>query len=307
MYYGGIDLGGTKIEACLHDSNFMALERRRVATPKDYPALLEALAAQISWLKQTANRDDLPIGMGIPGFIDAHTGLAYTVNLCAMGKPLATDLAELTGMMIPMANDCKCFALSEANREPEQVSDLAHSSMFGLILGTGVGGGFCLGGQLHPGWSGGGGEVGHMGVPAHIVARFNLPLWTCGCSRTACYEAYLAGRGLERLGRHLCGVAYRGEDLAQNLQRNDPQAHKILGVWAAIAGELIHAIQLTFDPQYIVLGGGLSLLPDIDQVITEAFQATKLVSTLTPHISIAKFGDSSGVRGAAMLSRKNQV
>jgi len=295
--YGGIDLGGTKMEACLHDGDFMPLQRRRVPTPKDYDALLEAIADQVKWLKAKAHRDDLPIGMGIPGFIDERTGLAYTVNICAMGKPLTTDLANYLGQEIPIENDCKCFALSEANIGAAQ----HYSSLFGLIMGTGIGGGMCMEGKLHKGWSGGSGEVGHLAAPAHIVSRFNLPLVTCGCSRLGCYETYLAGPGLELLGQHLCAMPFSGESLARHLASKDAQAEQVLKVWAAIAGELIHTIQLTFDPEYIVLGGGLSLLPNIDRIITTAFEQIKLASTRTPHIFIAKFGDSSGVRGAAML------
>jgi len=231
--YGGIDLGGTKIEACLHDAHFTAMERKRVPTPKNYPELLSSLTALINWLKYVSSKDDLPIGMGIPGFIDVHTGLAYTVNLCAMGKPLPTDLAQSCGQHIPIENDCKCFALSEANQSPDE----NQSSLFGLILGTGVGGGFCRNGQLYKGWSGSGGEVGHLAIPAHIISHFHLPLFTCGCSRTACYEAYLGGAGLARLGRHLCGQSLSGEDLAQALNRHDRKAKKLLHVWAAIAGE----------------------------------------------------------------------
>jgi len=301
--YGGIDLGGTKIEACLHDSNFMPLERRRVPTPKNYDELLQAIAGQVAWLKTLANRDDLPIGMGIPGFIDERSGLAYTVNICAMGKPLTTDLAQTLGIHMPIANDCRCFALSEANSG----ESAPYSSLFGIILGTGVGGGFCREGKLHKGWSGGSGEVGHLAAPAHIISKFNLPLITCGCSRLACYETYLGGIGLGALGEHLCGFPFSGETLSQHLKDKDPKAEKTLSIWAAIAGELIHTIQLTFDPEYIVLGGGLSLLPDIDEIITAAFQKIKLASTRTPHIFIAKFGDSSGVRGAAMLSQKGRL
>jgi len=297
--YGGIDLGGTKIEVCLHDANFVALERKRVATPENYDELMKVLTDLVNWLKHVANRDDLPIGMGIPGFMDDRTGLAYTANLCAMGRPLARDLKNHTGMDIPIENDGKCFVLSEAN----QGAHHTYPSLFGLILGTGVGGGFCRDGQLQKGWSGGGGEVGHLAAPAHLVAQFNLPLVQCGCSRMACYETYLGGDGLALLGQHICGRPFNGEFLAEQLGEGNPQAHKLLHVWAAVAGELIHTIQLTFDPEYIVLGGGLSLLPHIDKTIADAFEKTKLPSTRMPQISIAKFGDSGGVRGAAMLGQ----
>ncbi|CAK7192890.1 N-acetylgalactosamine kinase AgaK [Commensalibacter sp. Nvir] len=298
--YGGIDLGGTKIEACLHDNSFNALERRRVPTPSTYPELLKALSDQVKWLEQVSTYVDLPIGIGIPGLIDAHTGLAYAVNLCAMGKPLANDLAQHIGKTVPIENDCRCFALSEANGGAG-----SHSiSTFGLIIGTGVGSGLCLNGKLYNGWSGGCGEVGHMGIPAHIASAFNLPLFKCGCSRTGCYEAYIGGAGITRLGQYLCNIPFNGKTLAIALAAKDPQAQKVIAAWAAIAAELIQTIQVTFDPECIVLGGGLSLLPNINQIITEAFKQVKLTSTRMPLITIAQFGDSSGVRGAAMLTNK---
>lgn len=296
--YGGIDLGGTKIEACLHDDGFNALERRRVPTPADYDGLVDALGDQVEWLRSKASDPLLGIGVGIPGLVDRTTGLAYTANLAAMNRPLASDLAERVGAVLPFDNDCKCFALSEANGG----AGAGVSTMFGLIIGTGVGGGVCLDGRLERGWTGLPGEVGHIGIPASLLDDFQLPAIRCGCGRTGCYETYLSGPGLSRLSERLAGTPAIGEALASALAAGDAGAERTLSAWSRIAAELIHTLQLTTDPECVVLGGGVTLISGVAERVLDAFETVKLAPTRTPRITIARFGDSSGVRGAAMLA-----
>ena len=143
--FGGIDLGGTKIEACLFDSDLNALCRRRTSTPRDsFQALVDALVDQYGWLRAQADMPDLAVGVGIPGLVESGTGLALTSNLPSTGKPLRSGLSHRLGLAVPMENDCKCFALSEANGGAGE----GFETVFGLILGTGCGGGVCHRGRL---------------------------------------------------------------------------------------------------------------------------------------------------------------
>lgn len=296
--YGGIDLGGTKIEACLHDDALNPLERRRVPTPPDYAGLLDALGDQVAWLRGKASDPQLRIGVGIPGLVDRTTGLAYTANLAAMNRPLAADLAERVGAVLPFENDCKCFALSEANGGAGD----GLSTVFGLIIGTGVGGGVCIDGRLARGWTGLPGEVGHIGIPAALLTDLRLPALACGCGRTGCYETYLAGPGLARLPGMLAGTVAPHGAPETAFAAGSPAAERTFLAWSRIAAELIHTLQLTIDPECVVLGGGVTLIPGIADRICHAFETIKLAPTRTPRIATARFGDSSGVRGAAMLA-----
>lgn len=294
----GIDLGGTKIEACLFDAGFSPLDRRRVETPTDYAALVAAMGDQVDWLRARAGEPRLPIGVGLPGLVNRKTGLAYTSNLPAMNRPLAADLAARVGVALPFDNDCKCFALSEANGGAGNSA----RTMFGLILGTGTGGGVCIDRRLATGSNGLPGEVGHIGMPAALLGQLDLPAVRCGCGRMGCYETYLSGRGLSRLCEHLTGTALSGEALAVALTEGSADAERVIAAWSAIAAELIHTLQMTIDPECVVLGGGLTLIPGIAERIQKAFEAIRLAPTRAPAIVIARFGASSGVRGAAMLA-----
>lgn len=297
--YGGIDLGGTKIEACLHDSGFNALERRRIPTPSGYDALIDALGDQVEWLRHAAGDSDLRIGVGIPGLVDHTSGLAYTANLAAMNRPLAQDLFRRVGTLLPVENDCKCFALSEANGGAGEGA----ATVFGLIIGTGVGGGICIDGHLSRGWTGLPGEVGHIGIPAWLLDDLKLEPLACGCGRKGCYETYLSGPGIARISAAFNAAPATGETVAAGLAASDAGAERTIAAWSRLAGELIHTLQLTLDPERVVLGGGVTLIPGIADRILHAFASAKLAPTRTPSIALARFGDSSGVRGAAMLAR----
>lgn len=286
----GIDLGGTKIETTLYGPDLTALQTRRVATPQDtYANLILTVADEIAWVIGQATAP-LRIGLGTPGVIDPMTGRIITGNLPATGQTLAADLAQATGQTLTIANDAQCFALSEA------VGGAGHGAarVFGLTLGTGVGGGFCLDGRLHPGASGLLGEVGQIALPAHLMQQENLPLLRCGCGRTGCYETLLAGKGLTALHRHLTGETLAPPDLGN--------AAQTLALWHRIMAELIWTLHLTLDPDVVVIGGGLLPLVNPSQ-LTEALDKTAIPGPRAPHILPAHFGASSGTRGAALLAR----
>ncbi|MFV0493384.1 MAG: ROK family protein [Pseudorhodobacter sp.] len=297
--FGGIDLGGTKIEACLHDADLNPLNRHRVPTPPRYEDLIKAVVAQVAWLRQEAGEAHLPVGLGLPGFVDHRTGLTFAANIDVTGRRVADDLAACLGERIPVENDGKCFVLSEANGGAGEGA----RTVCGLILGTGVSGGLCIDGALHQGASGLPGEIGHIGLPAALVADLDLPVMPCGCGRTGCYETLLAGPGLPRIAAALGLPPRNGVELAKALEHGDRSGEHVLRIWAGIAAELLHSIQLFVDPDCIVLGGGLTGIPGLAGRISDALESVRLPAAGPLRILPARFGDSSGVRGAALLAR----
>jgi predicted NBD/HSP70 family sugar kinase len=291
---GGIDLGGTKIEAALFNTALDREHTRNRPTPKgDYDALLNALIEEIEWLTELAGDRSLPVGIGMPGLVDPQTGLSFTANIPASGKPLARDLEASVQGPVAIANDCKCFALSEA------VGGAGHDyeRVFGLILGTGVGGGLCVDKELVLGANGIVGEVGHYSLPAHLVERYNLPLLPCNCGRTGCNEAYLSGPGMSRLAQLLCGAESQPQEIAR-----DPALADAFTCWLDLATELLFVVHLHLDPQCIVLGGGLSNIDGIDRLLADRLAERTLPDTRPPPVFKPVFGASSGTRGAALLA-----
>lgn len=291
MTAGGIDLGGTKIESRYFDATWQELARNRVPTPMSYPELVAALLEQIRWLEAQGPLDH--VGVGVPGLIDPRSGRMLTANLPATGCPLATDLMSAAGRPVSVANDCRAFALSEA----VQGAGRDHVSVLGLVIGTGVAGGMVVDGSLLPDLNGQHGEFGHLPLPADVVARYGLPLAQCGCGLAGCFETLLAGPGLVRLARHLIG----GDYTAKAIMTGDNLKTARLA-WADIAGSLVAILSRTFDPEIIVLGGGIGSLPDVPCMISTALDGKLLAGTRAPKIVTAAHGDASGARGAAILA-----
>lgn len=294
--FGGMDVGGTKIETCLFDEQFRPLERRRVETAcATYEDLLECIVGEAHWLDARAGRP-VDLGVGLPGLVDHATGRALTSNLPASGRPLREDLVAKLGRGVAMANDCKCFALSEANGGAGEGSE----TTLGLILGTGVGGGVTRHGRLVLGRNDLPGELGHLGIPGRLVAEWGLPMLPCGCGRVGCYETLVSGPGLVRLaGRH--GRADRSPaQIAQLARTGDAAMAATLREWLTLLAELIHTAQCTIDMECVVLGGGLSRIPDVAQMLGDTYRAHQITGRET-RFAVAHFGDASGTRGAAML------
>ena len=195
---GGIDLGGTKIEACLFASDLNPITRHRIPTPRrSFTDLIDAIVQQYEWLRGKAGQPSLSLGIGIPGLVEAGTGLSLASNLPSMGKPLREELSRRLGFTVATENDCKCFALSEANGG----AGASFDTVFGLILGTGWCGGVCYRGKLVAGHNGLPGEVGHTGVPMAAAPGYSLPVRHCKCGRHGCYETLVSGPGMTALAR----------------------------------------------------------------------------------------------------------
>lgn len=290
----GVDLGGTKTEIILTGSDPLdVLERKRVATHQEegYDALLEQLAGLINEFQNLCETPPL-IGMGIPGSIYPKTGLIRNANTqCLIGKALKKDLETRIHNTITLENDANCFALSEALFGAGK----GYGSVAGIIMGTGMGGGLVINQELWGGHQGIAGEWGH--------ASFDINGRLCWCGQKGCQEQYISGSGIQqdyydRTGKHK-NVKTMHEDLLNN---TDEVAASVLHDAMKYFGRAMANLIVTFDPDVIVLGGGVSNLPllyteGIAHIAEHLFNE-ELGTTILPN----KLGDSSGVYGAAALA-----
>ncbi len=293
--YAGIDLGGTKSEAQLFDANWQLIERQRVATPDTYEDLVTTVAEQVKWSIDKAGHS-IPVGIGAPGMIDAQ-GNAFTANLPAKGKPLSSDIATEAGHPITYVNDCRALALSEAAFGVGQ----GHGTVMSLIIGTGVGGGVAYDGHLRPGPSSCGGEFGHMAASAEAVQSNGLKLHQCGCGRVGCAETYIAGPGLVRMARELTGLELTTQEIGHSKDQSGP-SQDIWRVWIEVTTDLVLSLIQSVDPDIIVLGGGLSKIPDVSTDISKRLAEKQISGFSLPIIIVAAGGDASGARGAALAA-----
>ncbi|MDR3374954.1 MAG: ROK family protein [Ancalomicrobiaceae bacterium] len=291
----GIDVGGTKIESVLFGSDFQRLAERRIAVCRDdYATFLDQLETESRWLADRAG-GPIPLGIGMPGIAVDRRGLAFTANLPAMGQPLSRDLAARLGRVVALVNDCKAFALSEARGGAGE----GFRTVFGLIIGTGVGGGLVVDGKLATGLNGLPGEVGHIGIPAALLAALKLPTPSCGCGRLGCYETLASGPGLTRILAARTGRILSPQDI---VAASDDEAAAAFEAWLTIVAELLYTLQLTCDPEVIVLGGGLSRIEGIAARLEAAYARRAMNNTRVAAIRVARFGDASGARGAALVA-----
>ena len=293
MIAAGIDLGGTKIETQLFDETWGKVASQRVATPKSYEALVTALADQIAWAQANAGQS-VPIGIGAAGLLNPRTGLAVTANICADGKPFLADIEAAVGRKVHYMNDCRALVLSEATFGAGR----GHHTVAGLILGTGVGGGLTIDGQLMPSGRQTSGEFGHTSAPAHLVDAYGLPVVKCGCGRMGCIETLIAGAGLERIAHTVTGKPWTTRDIATR-RSTDNDAAKAWAIWVDLVADLIVTLSRTSDPDCVVIGGGLSQMDGLADDLTQAVRRDQFADFGVPSILIAEGGDTSGARGAA--------
>lgn len=296
----GIDLGGTKIEAIVMDEQGAIVARNRVATPqRDYQATLNVVADLIAALEQ-----ELPVpamvGIATPGSISTVTQTMKNCNsTCLNGQPLLQDLERLLNREVRMANDADCFTLSEAR----DGAAAARNTVFGVILGTGVGGGICHQGRLLQGPSRIAGEWGHNPLPPlrGDWHQYQNEARDCYCGWQDCIETYLSGPGFEQGYRRATGVALPAEQIATRARKGDEQALFQLHLYQErLACALASVINL-LDPDAIVLGGGMSNIRSLYTEVPERWQKYVFSDRCDTQLLAPKFGDSSGVRGAAWL------
>lgn len=292
----GIDLGGTKIEiACLAEDGAV-LFSKRVATPApDYVATLRALNEIILEAEQHVGKT-ATVGFGTPGSLSPKTGLLRNSNSVWMnGKPLAEDLERLTGRELRFANDANCFALSEA---VDGAAAGVHT-VFGVIIGTGCGGGVVVDGKIVHGANGIGGEWGHNPLPWPNESEYPAP--DCWCGRRGCQEVWLSGSGLARDHLAITGDTLKGEEIVARAEQGDESCKATLARHAERLARGLAAICNVIDPDVIVLGGGLSKLEHLYEDVPELTEPFIFSDTVTTKIVPPVHGDASGVRGAAWL------
>ena len=296
----GIDLGGTKIEGIVLDGSREAA-RLRVDTPRgDYGATVGAIAGAVDALeRRTAT--GATVGIGIPGTISPSTGLVKNANSAwLIGRPLQTDLERRLERPVRVANDANCFAISEATDGAAEGADV----VFGVIVGTGVGGGITVKGRIISGPNRIAGEWGHNPLPwpdSEDEPRL------CYCGKQGCIETFLSGPGFSADHEAVAGVRLDPAEIVEAADRGDAAAEQTLRRYERRMARALASIINILDPDVIVLGGGMS---NIDRLYTNVprlwgrfvFAAEGDVeSRLLTRLDSARHGDTSGVRGAAWL------
>ncbi|MCE9618686.1 MAG: ROK family protein [Planctomycetes bacterium] len=293
----GVDLGGTKIEAAVVDSSGSVIWNERVATPSgDYEATLKAIVELVSRARPVAGAV-AGVGIGTPGSENPTTGLHRNANsTCLNGKPLRADLERRLGLRVRTANDANCFALSEAIDGAAKGA----SVVFGVILGTGCGGGIVVHGKVLGGANGIAGEWGHTALPNPDDEERSRP--ACWCGRTGCLEQFLSGSAVEM--DHALGAKSKRIPLtriAALAEEGDPGATATIDRWIHRMGRAFAGIINVLDPDAIVLGGGASLVAGLPGRLPAAIRPHIFADAWSTPILPARFGDASGVRGAAWL------
>jgi fructokinase len=292
----GIDLGGTKIEGIAIAGDGHERLRRRIASPRgDYARTLSAVAGLVREIEQEIGEAG-SVGVGIPGTISLATGLIKNSNSTWLnGTPLAEDLARVLGRPIRFANDANCFALSEATDGAAAGARV----VFGVIIGTGTGGGVVIDRQVLVGANAIGGEWGHNPLPA--ARGIESPGPDCYCGRSGCIETFLSGPALARDIAESGEVTITAQEIAARAVAGDALADAALGRYEDRMARALGSVINLIDPDVIVLGGGLSNIDRLYDRVPRLWSRYIFSDHVVTRLVRAKHGDSSGVRGAAWL------
>ena len=296
----GIDLGGTKIEAIALSPDGAEIARRRVATPRDYGASLDAIAELVQELERAADEAGT-VGVGIPGTVVPRTGLVKNANSTWLnGRPLGRDLEERLGRPVRLMNDANCFALSEAT----DGAGAGAPVVFGVILGTGVGGGIVVDGRCLSGANLIAGEWGHNPLP--WLTPDEQPGPPCYCGKHGCVETWLSGPGFERDHAEHTGRTLPGREIARAVASGDPGAVATLARYHDRLARALASLINVLDPDVVVLGGGMANVAGLAEAASALlprylFAAGAGSDPVVTRVVHAAHGDTSGVRGAAWL------
>jgi fructokinase len=321
----GIDLGGTKIEGILLDPSGDIRVRQRVQTPQeDYQAILATIKKLV---ESFPGHQGLPVGIGTPGSVSRVSPMMRNSNsVCLNNKPLLADLNAMLGRPVRLANDANCFALSEASdgaaaKENSAQENVAKEKtvnehiVFGVILGTGVGGGLCINGKVLEGINGIAGEWGHNPLPntaLQLASEHHLQTTrSCFCGAENCIETWLSGPALISTYREISQLKgsqnqsadsfINGEMIDELARDDDHNANQALELYTAQLSIALATVINIIDPSHIVFGGGLSNIERLYTDLPEHLAQWVFSDHLDTRIIQAKHGDSSGVRGAAWL------
>jgi len=292
----GVDIGGTKTELVALDAVGRAVARRREATPRgEYAHALEQLANLVLDLEREVG-SRCTVGIGTPGRVSRASGLlSNAYALVFNGKPIQRDLESRLGRELRFANDANCFALSEASDGAARGARI----VFGVILGTGVGGGVVVDGRVLNGANAIAGEWGHNPLP--WAEDNERPGPRCGCGRPGHIEAFLSGPALARDHQGATGEALAPEEIVARAGAGDADCAASLARYETRLGKALAHIMNVLDPDVIVLGGGMSAAPSLYRNVPARWEGYVYGGSATTRLVPAQHGDASGVRGAAWL------
>ncbi len=291
----GIDLGGTKIEAVVLDEAGMIVARRRIPTPSaSCAAVVEAIRSLVATLEAEAG--PCRVGVATPGAISPATGLLKNSNTQSLnGEPLHELLERALDRPVRVANDANCFALSEAVDGAARGRDV----VFGVILGTGTGGGLVVGGRPIVGANAIAGEWGHNPLP--WCGPADEPAPACYCGKRGCLETYLSGPALAAAHRARTGETHTAAEIARQHERGDVEAGRTLGAYVDRLARGLATVINVVDPDVVVLGGGLSNIGALYPALPAALARWVFSDVVRTEVVAPAHGDASGVRGAAWL------
>lgn len=292
----GIDLGGTKIEAIALADSGEVLERRRVMTPQgDYQATVIAMIALVEGIEAQLGEEGT-VGVGIPGAISPASGLVKNSNsICLIDQPLKLDLSEALGREVRLANDANCFTISEAT----DGAAAGVNVVFGVIIGTGTGGGVVVNGHLLTGPNAIAGEWGHNPLPWPLADELSGP--DCYCGKQGCIETWLSGPGFEHDYARYSNNTLTAPEIIALAEGGDSIAAAAVGRYEDRMARSLATVINMLDPDVIVLGGGMSNIDRLYRNVPAIWGDYVFSDTVSTRLVSPMHGDSSGVRGAAWL------
>jgi fructokinase len=293
----GLDIGGTKIAGASFDQNFNELKRIERPTPPGYPAFLETCSAVVAELR---GNDAASVGVGVCGVIDHDTGnMQQGMNLPFLsGVALRADLEKVVGQKIALENDANCAALAEA----VDGAGAGYPHCFTLIIGTGVGGGYVVNGKIVAGANGYCGEIGHLPLPYYEPSDGSLV--SCGCGQKGCLEKLTNGAALARLHYQLTDTDATAKQIASLATHGNKDALHTLECYFTTLAKAMVALLHSFDPDIIVVSGGMNGLPGLYDEVPKRWGKYALTKTPKTRFVPAKYGAMAGLRGAALLGER---
>ncbi len=293
----GFDIGGTKIAGGLFSADGALLRQETTATPRDYDSFLQTLAAMAEGLRAEFSKP-LPIGIGSAGAVDPIKGSITSGNMPFLrDRTLREDLAQKLQCRVRIANDAGCMALAEATDGAGQGFD----TVFGLIAGTGIGGGLVVHGRLLEGPNGLAGEIGHVALP--FREEVDGPVRLCGCGHPGDIESSIQGAALSALYHQKTGRQEEARQIATMADAGDCEALAVLDRYYEVFAKAMGSVIYAYDPCVIVVGGGLSHLSKLYTEVPKRWDRYCVVKNLRTRLVPAAHGAGAGLRGAAWLVR----
>ena len=291
----GIDLGGTKIEAAILDDSGSFICRERVPTPTEYNDILQAIS-QLTTQVCDEHAYDGPVGICTPGSISKSSGLMQGSNSQSLnGRDLRSDLQAALNRPVRISNDANCFALSEAIDGAGE----GYDSVFGVIVGTGCGGGIVVNQKIVGGVNGIAGEWGHVPLPWPV--EYEYEGHDCWCGKTGCLETYISGTGLELDYFRIANEKIDAKSILEKAESGDIVAESVIQVLEDRIGRGLAMIINILDPDAIILGGGLSNIDRLYTNVPRKWPGYVFSKSIDTKLLKPVYGDSSGIRGAAYL------